>query len=503
MAKPKAPTYAKRIEALRKKLADLRARGSRRRFLPPASEADVAAFEARAGATLPDEARAFYRDVTAGEEPSDVPEILPLARTLDVLPVKPAEPFPFGDAEAADLVERNHKKKPTEMSPALEGPPHGALPVMDQSDTVDCVVLNGEQRGKMWQSWDAGWTPCFVVKKGKPVHLDFLAWAEGVLDEALAGAPPLVTPDSKVIDMFGLGLTEVPPTIAAATKAEKLALVNNAIRELPAWIGDLRALQEIRLSSNPLTSLPERLAELGELRVLDLSLTKLTSIPSWAGKLRSLRRLVLTNSAIERLPEEIGDLAELEALLSGQNKLTALPESIGRLGKLTELDVSKNAIEQLPESMGGLSSLRVLKIAHNPLRALPEALARLPIDALDLEGLPQLDWEQALAVVAKMPSLTLLRVNQALPALPRAVAELRRLKTLRLVAVGLTEVPPEVTALPAIETLSLDQNQLTTLPDAIGAMPALKTVVLFANPIAKEEVARLRAKWPHLKIEHF
>ena len=69
MPKPEAPAHAKRIKSLAKRLAELNARGGRRRFLAPMNEA---AFAGRLGARLPDEMRAFYLEVAGGERMSPV-----------------------------------------------------------------------------------------------------------------------------------------------------------------------------------------------------------------------------------------------------------------------------------------------------------------------------------------------------------------------------------------------------------------------------------------------
>lgn len=502
MATPKTASHARRVNAITKKLAELRARGSQRKFLPPLSETEVRAFEAEHGVSLPEQVKAFHVAVAGGEHPADVPTMLPLHETTTIGSAKLQEPFPFSAADAEALIGALRKKPRNARAPALPGPLHGALPIMDLSDAIDCVVLHGEQRGMVWQLWDEGWTPHFTLKKGAAVQLDFLAWADGIVTDALTAAPPPIKPDTRAVDLFNLDLSDLPPQLREAQQLEKLHASGNLIEQLPSWLGDLTSLRELRVGSNPIAELPTSIANLAALEVLDVSMTKLTALPDWAGKLSALRELIAAQAQLTSLPESIGELSRLECLDVRQNRLTALPPTIGSLENLRELDISMNTIAALPPSMARLTKLRVLQIRHNPLRSLPPALAELPVESLDLEGLPELDWESAVDVVSQMSQLTLLRINHALPAVPRALSRMQNLRTLRLVAVGLERVPPEVTALSRLETLSLDQNQLTTLPDAVGQMPALKTVVLFANPIAQSEVERLRTKWPHLKIEH-
>lgn len=483
MANAKRPAWSKRITALKKKLRELSERGSIQQFLPPMSAAELEAVEAKLGVALTDEHRAFLLEVTRGEEDTGTAPLLSPEDGILVLlkESRPSAPFPFGDAEAAELIAKYQRKRRGEPGPALEGPMDGVLPVMDHGDAqYDCVVLSGPQRGKMWHSSDLGWSPLYAVKKGKAEPLDFLSWAEQQIQEALASAPPKISPDLKQLDLIGQRLTALPPAVLEAVALEKLYLSANALRELPPEIGRLTALRELVAGGCGLTALPPSI-----------------------GALRELRRLVVNGNALERLPDEIGDLSELEILNASSNRLTALPERLGGLGKLVELDVSDNRIAALPECLGGLKALRALKIAKNPLTSLPESLASLPLEELSLEEMPALDWGQALRVLARVPALATLRICQPLGAAPPALDALRQVKTLRLIGLGLTELPEEVLRLDQLEKLSLDQNQLTTLPDALGQMPALKTIVLFDNPIPQGEVERLRARWPHMKIEFF
>ncbi len=124
-----------------------------------------------------------------------------------------------------------------------------------------------------------------------------------------------------------------------------LALYKCELNYLPDYIGELKSLQVLGLSSNQLKELPESIGRLNSLKILDLD-----------------------NNQLKKLPESIGQLSSLEGLLSlRNNQLTKLPESIGKLKSLKEFNLSKNKLTTLPDAFKALESLEILDIRFNPL----------------------------------------------------------------------------------------------------------------------------------------
>jgi hypothetical protein len=91
-----------------------------------------------------------------------------------------------------------------------------------------------------------------------------------------------------------------------------------------------------------LTELPASIGELRALRWLNVQYNKLKSLPSQIGKLSRLERLHCGNNALEQLPLELGALTELEELQCGNNKLKTLVSPVLQLPKLRELHVENN-----------------------------------------------------------------------------------------------------------------------------------------------------------------
>ena len=110
-----------------------------------------------------------------------------------------------------------------------------------------------------------------------------------------------------LLDLFGLGLTTLPPEIGQLTALEYLYLGSNQLTTLPPEIGQLSALRQLYLQSNKLTTLPPVIGQLTALTSLWLQSNQLTTLPHGLRELRQLRDLCLhDNPALELSPSVLG-----------------------------------------------------------------------------------------------------------------------------------------------------------------------------------------------------
>ena len=180
------------------------------------------------------------------------------------------------------------------------------------------------------------------------------------------------------LDLDGLGLTgAVPAEIGQLTSLRELRLTGNQLTSVPAEIGQLTSLERLSLYDNQLTSLPAEIWQLTSLEDLDLSDNQLTSLPAEIGQLTSLKGLWLCGNRFTTLPVEVGRLTSLQGLSLGGNQLTSLPAEIWQLTALTELNLNGNQLTSVSAEIGQLTALRELNLNNNKLTSVPAEIGQL------------------------------------------------------------------------------------------------------------------------------
>lgn len=187
---------------------------------------------------------------------------------------------------------------------------------------------------------------------------------------------------------------------------------------------------------------------------------RLPALPSLAGVTlpASISIITLDDLRRLRLPESLPDAAALRAALSCEE---------ARIAGLVAAGVT---------AAGALLFL--------VRRVDPGAPA---VEIVTLDDLIQLNAGGLLRDLAArlvIPTVTAVRVTghgDRIPALPRGVYNLVRLKELTLAGNGLRTLPPGIGRLAALEALDLSDNALTALPDDIGAAGALVSLNAMGN----------------------
>ncbi len=154
-----------------------------------------------------------------------------------------------------------------------------------------------------------------------------------------------------MLDLSSCGLTTLPAEIGKLTNLIELRLYDNKLTSLPTEIGRLTNLKKLLLYSNNLTELPEQIGRLTELQTLGLSGNQLTELPAEIWELTKLTELWLNGNQLTEVPEEIGRLTKLKIIWLDFNKLTSLPGEIWKLTNLKQLDLRTNRLRSLPKEV--------------------------------------------------------------------------------------------------------------------------------------------------------
>ncbi|MBK7076295.1 MAG: SMI1/KNR4 family protein [Myxococcales bacterium] len=155
---------------------------------PPATSADVAAFEAAYGIVIPDEARRFLLEVADGLRLDGEPMLYGLAdlRVAQPRSAVPARPFPYGDADADAIRAAINAAGPAGpladprvMGLQRAGDPDGCLILTcNGGNDFSALVVTGAQRGVMWRTGELDAPECreLYTAGGGDAPLGFLDW---------------------------------------------------------------------------------------------------------------------------------------------------------------------------------------------------------------------------------------------------------------------------------------------------------------------------------------
>lgn len=254
-----------------------------------------------------------------------------------------------------------------------------------------------------------------------------------------------------------------------------LALAQNGLKgPLPASLGDLSQLRELKLQRNELNgSIPDRLGDLSNLVRLDLSDNQLSgAIPAGLGDLSNLQVLDLWDNQLSgaadgwAVPPELGNLDNLETLRLTSNRLQgSIPPQLGTLSSLLELNLSNNQISgAIPPELGALASLSRLLLGQNELSgAIPAELGQM----------------------SNLTELVLAR-NQLAGPIPAQLGQMKALTKLDLRTNHLSDwIPAELGNLTNLTEMQLNNNRLSgPLPASLGNLTNLWELHLGSNQLS-------------------
>ncbi|URD85546.1 LRR receptor-like serine threonine-protein kinase, partial [Musa troglodytarum] len=254
------------------------------------------------------------------------------------------------------------------------------------------------------------------------------------------------------------------------------------------WFQDLNALphiQEIELSSCDLGTFPRSLSHVNftSLTTLDLGYNDINStIPDWLGNIKNLKSLDLSSNSLWNLsPRITNTMPSLQWFdLSMNNMSGEIPFSYCQLRYLEGLQLYENNLSGVvPNCWKDSSNLLLLDLSSNKLvGGVPDSLCNLQtLESLHLSH-NNLSGPIPLCLKSCTELATLdLGHNNFIGNIPTWIGEsLLSLKTLNLRSNAFNGSIPRLSSLPSLRILDLSNNNLSgMIPQSFGDFSALKS----------------------------
>lgn len=277
-------------------------------------------------------------------------------------------------------------------------------------------------------------------------------------------------------------------------------MMNNDIKFLPEYMGDLRKIEFIYAQHNDIDKLPD-LEGCEHLQELHISNNFITEIPEkFCEKLPSLKVLDLRDNKIEKLPDEIAMLQSLMRLDLSNNSIYSLPTSLCTLSHLVSLQVEGNPIRSIRRDVIACGTQRILKTlkdrdggSGNPIKVeqratipekqFPDIYQLKKTRSLTLCGKNLAEVPDDVFIDAKNADISIVDLSKnKLKQLPEGLTCLgSMISELNMNANLMAEIQPFVSQFDHIKYLNLSCNHLQSLPDEVGLMITLREINIANN----------------------
>lgn len=193
---------------------------------------------------------------------------------------------------------------------------------------------------------------------------------------------------------FDHNAAEWVPPLERLQYMRQISMQGNAIRELPASVGQLQQLSLLQMTDNLLEDLPESLGNATALTDVYLDGNMLARLPNSIGQLGSLKNLLLSNNRLESVPDSLGNLRKLEVLDLSGNSIATLPHACA-MDSLHDARFDDNVLQSVPDCFVG-PKLEKLRVSRNRVSYLPDLGSSDALELVDATNNSILDLPQTI-----------------------------------------------------------------------------------------------------------
>jgi len=301
--------------------------------------------------------------------------------------------------------------------------------------------------------------------------------------------------NEKKLNLYELGIEEIPEEIKDLTDLETLILCSNEFEVLPPEIFDLKSLKHLNISSNFLKKIPQEIKKLENLETLKVASCEIKKIPEAISELENLKVLNFSNNKIKIIPESIQKLKRLESLNLSRNEISEFPESIGELKKLENIDVSTNKIEIFPNPLIKIKKIKSLSLKNNNIKEIPKKICELEeLENLQISGNKLNKIPESFMQLKNLKQLNLRRNRISEIPDSKEIFDLKKLEDLDVGDNNLVKLPKSFCEIENLKNLSIKNNKFTEIPEVVCSFKDLEDLDVSLNEIKELPLKVLELK---------
>lgn len=125
---------------------------------------------------------------------------------------------------------------------------------------------------------------------------------------------------------------------------------------------DPEQVYRLQLTKKKYKELPEEIRQFKNLNALDIGKNRLKALPAWLGELKYMQEFRAPQNKLREMPAVVCQWPHLKRLDLHQNEIAGLIPCMGELTEVVSLDLWSNDLEEFPEELKGMTALRFMDL---------------------------------------------------------------------------------------------------------------------------------------------